>query len=185
MPAPATSTVQLEGVRVMNGASVSGIIASLDYEKTDYQLSESAQQTTHASSQEHKSVVCSNCGAVYHQDRWTWDARAEDSFETLCPACLRVRDRVPAAILTIRGDCLTEHKNEIMRLIRNKIQKVGKQHPLKRIMDMEDDGTEAVFTFTDEQMTREIGDALHKAFDGVLDFQYSNDDSMLRVVWQR
>ncbi len=50
---------------------------------------------------------------------------------------------------------------------------------------MEEDETEAVFTFTDEQLTREIGDTLHKTYDGVLDFKYSSDNSLLRVIWQR
>ena len=168
----------------MTGAPSSGISAALSRLNLDYHSLE-AEHATHSNSSSAQPLVCAHCGAVYHEDRWTWGARPKHSSETLCPACLRVRDRVPAAILTVRGDCLTEHKKEIMRLIRSKIQNVGKQYPLKRVMDMEEDDTEAVFTFTDEQMTREIGDALHKAYAGVLDFQYSNEESILRVVWQR
>ena len=103
----------------------------------------------------------------------------------LCPACHRIQDRLPAGILTVRGDCLNEHRQEIMTLIHNRVQNIGELHPLKRIMDVECDDTEAVFAFTDVQLTREIGDALHQAYDGVLDFLYNSDDNILRVTWQR
>ncbi len=169
----------------MTGAPVSGVTTYLHRLKRVHLRDESEHPAISAQEPENQVMVCFNCGAVYREKRWTWDAKPKNSSETLCPACLRVRDRVPAAILTVRGDCLTEHKPEIMKLIREKVQKIGKQNPLKRIMDVEDDETEAVFTFTDEQLTREIGDALHRTFDGVLDFQYSKDDSLLRVIWQR
>lgn len=169
----------------MNGAPVSGVASYLHHLKGMHLHDKSEQPVTPTQEPENQAMVCFHCGAVYHEKHWTWDARPKNSSETLCPACLRVRDRVPAAILTVRGDCLTEHKPEIMKLIREKVQKIGKQNPLKRIMDVEDDETEAVFTFTDEQLTREIGDALHRTFDGVLDFQYNKDDSLLRVIWQR
>lgn len=171
----------------MTGAPVSGITAYLQRLKGVRlrQPRVNEQPVTPVHKPKNQTMVCFHCGAVCHEDHWTWDAKPHNSSETLCPACLRVRDRVPAAILTVRGDCLTEHKPEIMKLIREKVQKIGKQYPLKRIMDMEDDETEAVFAFTDEQLSREIGDALHKTYDGVLDFQYSKDDSLLRIIWQR
>lgn len=171
----------------MTGAPVSGITAYLHRLRNTHlrQRHEVEGAITPVSTVENQSMVCTHCGAVYHQNRWTWDAMPHNSSETLCPACRRVRDREPAAILTVRGDCLTEHKTEILKLIRNRVQNICKQYPLKRIIDMEDDETEAVFTFTDEQLTREIGDALHKTYDGVLDFQYSKEDNLLRVIWQR
>lgn len=168
----------------MTGAPISGLAAYLFRPWNKLKPFESEPPVT-APVKDSPSVVCSHCGAVYREERWTWEAKPHDSCETLCPACLRVRDRLPAAILTVRGDCLTEHKKEILKLIRDKVKKINKQHPLKRMMDMEDDETEAVFAFTDEQLTREIGNALHKTYDGVLDFQYSSDDRLLRVIWQR
>lgn len=170
----------------MTGAPVSGISTYL-HRLTDILRQPQRSETPAAAARtlDTQAMVCSHCGAVQQGNRWSWDAMPCNPSETLCPACLRVRDRVPAAILTVRGDCLTEHKSEILKLIREKVQQIGKQHPLKRIIDMEDDETEAVFTFTDEQLTREIGNDLHKTYDGVLDFQYSNDDSLLRVIWQR
>ncbi len=171
----------------MTGAPGSGISAYL-HRLTGIRLPPTRNNEPAAAAvqpAENETLFCSHCGAVYQGNRWIWAARPNHYSETLCPACLRVRDRVPAAILTVRGDCLTEHKSEILKLIREKVQKIGKQYPLKRIIDMEEDETEAVFAFTDEQLTREIGDDLHKTYDGVLDFQYSDDDSLLRVIWQR
>lgn len=155
-------------------------------EKTVSHYQESSDcLSTRTSQQGNKAVVCSGCGAVYQAGRWTWSARPADFCEMLCPACQRIRDRTPAGILTVRGECLNDHKDDVMKLIRNVVQTLGSQYPLKRIIDMEDDDTEAVFTFTDEQLAREIGDSLHFTFDGVLDYQYSAEESMLRVVWQR
>jgi hypothetical protein len=169
----------------MTGAYVSGVTAFLQQENSDYELYDLDHYEYHSCASQHSPVVCSDCGAVYQKERWTWNRRPEDSCETLCPACLRIQDRVPAGILTVRGDCLKEHKHEILSLIRHTIHRVGKQHPLKRVMDIECDDTEAVFTFTDMHLPREIGDALHQTYDGVLDCEYSSDQSMLRVVWQR
>jgi hypothetical protein len=130
-------------------------------------------------------AVCSGCGAVYQEGRWSWSARPAGSCELLCPACQRIHDRSPAGILTVRGECFTDHRNDVMTHIRDVVQRVGTQHPLKRIIDMVGNDTEAVFTFTDEQLTREIGDSLQFTFDGVLEYQYSSEESMLRVFWQR
>lgn len=171
----------------MTGAPVSGITAYMNRLRSVRfrHRHEIAAPIAPSHASEKQTMVCTHCGAVCHENNWSWGAMPNNSIATLCPACLRVRDREPAAILTVRGDCLAENKTEILKLIRDRVQIICKKHPLKRIIDMEEDETEAVFTFTDEQLTREIGDTLHKTYDGVLDFKYSSDNSLLRVIWQR
>lgn len=130
-------------------------------------------------------TVCPDCRAVFHSGRWTWDDPPEDAHRNLCPACRRVRDRVPAAFLTLRGGFVDEHKEEILNLVRNYEQREKAEHPLKRIMAIEEQDGETVITFTDAHLARGIGEALQHAYKGELDYHYVEEDIMLRVTWTR
>lgn len=48
-------------------------------------------------------TVCPQCGAVFHQGRWTWLTRPEMAYEAPWPACQRVRDKYPAGFLSLHG----------------------------------------------------------------------------------
>ena len=39
--------------------------------------------------------------------------------------------------------------------------------------------------FTEAHLVRVMGEALHNAYQGKLDYQYTDEDSMLRVTWTR
>ncbi|MGI9249284.1 MAG: BCAM0308 family protein [Woeseiaceae bacterium] len=130
-------------------------------------------------------AVCPDCGAVYSRGRWTWEAAATDARDHLCPACHRVSDRVPAAFLTIRGEFLQPHKNEIVNLIRNYEARERREHPMKRIMDIDEQADTMMVTFCDAHLARGIGEALHRAYEGEVDYQYTKGDIMLRVTWTR
>lgn len=169
----------------MTGASLERKTERFYKDYSDYQSDDTSQPSRHSESSMHRPVVCSGCGAVQHNNRWSWGIRPADFNETHCPACLRIQDRLPAGILTVRGDCFRGHRNEILHLIRSTVNKTGKQHPLKRIMDMEYDDIEAVFTFTDAQLPREIGDALQQSYEGELEYRYNREGTILRVIWQR
>jgi NMD protein affecting ribosome stability and mRNA decay len=130
-------------------------------------------------------TTCPGCGAIYQQGRWQWgagDARAE---QHLCPACQRVRDRVPAGQLTLSGRFFAEHHDEILHLVRHTEEKARAEHPLERIMDVADEGTRAVVTFTDAHLVHGVGEALHHAYHGELDSHYTDEGDLLRVSWSR
>jgi hypothetical protein len=42
-----------------------------------------------------------------------------------------------------------------------------------------------LFTFTDAHLARGIGEALHHAYQGELEYAYAKEDIMLRVTWSR
>lgn len=133
----------------------------------------------------HDPSVCRECGAVFQEGRWQWLAAPEGAHEAVCPACQRVQDRVPAGILTLGGSFMSGHRDEILHLIHNVEEREKKEHPLKRIMAMEEHDDELVVTFTDPHLARGAGEALQHAYEGELDYHYAEEDVLLRVHWRR
>ncbi len=132
-----------------------------------------------------KPTVCPKCRAIFHQGRWQWGEAPEGADEHLCPACLRERDRVPAGMLILSGEFFDARKQEIKNLIRNAEAQAREEHPLERIMAIEEQEGQTVITFTDVHITHGIGEALRHAYQGDLDSRYVDKDGLLRVVWKR
>jgi len=129
--------------------------------------------------------VCGDCGVVWHDGRWQWLARPANAHEVLCPACQRVRDRVPAGYLTLSGAFLAAHRAEILSLIDHHTQRQTAEHPLQRIIAREDADDGLLITTTDGHLARGLGEAIHHAYRGDLDYHYVDDDTTLRVHWRR
>lgn len=130
-------------------------------------------------------AACEQCGAVFLDGRWQWLAAPENCSHTLCPACQRIREKVPAGYLSISGDFAQLHRDEIMNLIRHVEQQQSREHPLHRIMVVEatEDGLE--ITFTDPHLARGVAEALHAAYKGEMEFAYAMEDPLLRASWRR
>ncbi len=131
-------------------------------------------------------TICPDCGALYHNGRWQWGEKPNGAHETLCPACHRIQDKMPAGYLTLSGEFFAAHKEEILGLVHQTEEKAKKAHPIERIMDSEaqKEGT-LLITFTDAHLARGVGEAIHHAFKGELDFHYNEEDVTLRVNWKR
>ena len=82
--------------------------------------------------------VCRQCKAVYHKGRWTWDPVPSDSHDIVCPACERIRDGVPSGMLLLTGEFVAQHRDQILGLARNEEARVKAEHPLARIIKIED-----------------------------------------------
>jgi NMD protein affecting ribosome stability and mRNA decay len=130
-------------------------------------------------------TTCPECKAVFARGRWQWLAVAGAN-EELCPACRRIREKVPAGILTMSGEFFSEHRDEIMKILHNKVNAENTQHPLKRIMDLkhQPDGS-VIVTFTDTHLPRGVGKAVERAYQGALDIQYTREAGIVRVSWER
>lgn len=131
--------------------------------------------------------LCPQCGVVFVGGRWQWLADAPASVhEETCPACQRIEDKVPAGFLTLTGGFFQAHSDEILRLVHNKVEEQKAQHPMKRLMAIEDRGSETVvISFTDMHLPRGVGEAIERAYEGELDIQYTNEGGILRVYWKR
>ena len=130
-------------------------------------------------------TVCPDCGAVFQAGRWQWLARPKDAHQTTCPACHRIRDHFPAGYVSLSGDFFAQHEQEVMQLIHNREAQEKPRHPMQRIMAIEKTKHGTQVTTTDIHLARGIGEALHHAYQGGLEFHYNSDQNLLRVEWNR
>jgi hypothetical protein len=96
-----------------------------------------------------------------------------------------VRDHFPAGLVELQGEFLALHRDEVLRLARHHEAREKAEHPLERIMDVEDVEGGLRITTTDIHLARDIGEALHSAYKGELAYHYNKDENLLRVHWAR
>lgn len=130
-------------------------------------------------------TTCPGCGAIFHHGHWQWGPAASDAAQHLCPACQRVRDRVPGGQLTLSGKFFAEHRDEILHLVHNAEAKARAEHPLERIIDIKDEEDRTVVTFTEAHLVHGVGEALHHAYQGKLDSHFTDEGDLVRVTWSR
>lgn len=130
-------------------------------------------------------TVCSDCGAVYHQGRWAWATPPAGAELTRCSACQRIHDDLPAGYVSISGSFAKKHRDELLSMVRHLEQKEKSEHPLQRIMAIDQQDALVTITTTDIHLARGIGEALHHAYQGDLDFHHDKGEYLLRVRWQR
>ncbi len=128
---------------------------------------------------------CPECGAVFHKGRWTWGAAPAGAHELKCPACHRIHDKFPAGYVTLKGEFLREHRDQILNLLRNHEAKEKAEHPLERIMAIEDTAEGVLVTTTDTHLARDFAEALFDAWKGDLEFHYNKEENLLRATWSR
>ncbi|MCX7892694.1 MAG: BCAM0308 family protein [Burkholderiales bacterium] len=128
---------------------------------------------------------CPGCGAVFQKGRWTWGTAPAGAHEELCPACRRIREKLPAGYVTLAGAFLAAHRDEILNRVRSVEAREKGEHPLERIVAVADQGAEVLVTTTSAHLARAIGEALEDAWKGELEYHYNDEDSMLRVRWAR
>ncbi|MEW6313725.1 MAG: BCAM0308 family protein [Pseudomonadota bacterium] len=129
--------------------------------------------------------VCPDCGAVFHDGHWQWREKPSGAHEARCPACHRIHDKFPAGYVTLSGAFLAQHEAEILRAVRNHEAREKAEHPMQRVMDIEKGADRVVVTTTDIHLARGIGEALHHAYQGELEFHYNAEENLLRVTWRR
>jgi len=105
--------------------------------------------------------------------------------EVICPACQRIRDCFPVGFVHLGGKYFAEHRDELTALLRHREEREKADHPLARIMAIEPEGEGVLVTTTDIHLARDLGEALHHACQGELEFHYNEAEKLLRVHWQR
>jgi hypothetical protein len=92
---------------------------------------------------------------------------------------------MPAGYLTIKGVFAKDHHDELIQLLRHHEQHEKSEHPLQRIMRIDEQPDAWVITTTDIHLARGLGEALEHAYRGTLQYHYNKDDYLLRVSWER
>jgi NMD protein affecting ribosome stability and mRNA decay len=128
---------------------------------------------------------CPDCGAVFQHGRWTWGAAPAGAHEARCPACHRVHDHFPAGYLRLGGEFFDQHRDEILARVRHCEELEKREHPLERIMALDPERDGLLVTTTGAHLARRMGEALHDAYKGELEFHYNKEDNLLRVAWRR
>ncbi len=139
----------------------------------------------HASAKPPGPAYCPTCKAVYDAGRWSWSKKLVDAYEHTCPACQRIHDKFPAGYVLVKGAFSKEHRDEIVALVTTKERDEKADHPLQRIMAIEDVREGLEITTTDSVLARGIAEALHEAYKGDLKLRYSRDENLLRATWKR
>lgn len=129
-------------------------------------------------------TICKSCGALLVNGRWTWDDIPPEVFERLCAACQRIEDQYPAGIIEVNGPFFRDHQSEIINMIKNIHFNEISEHPLERIMNIEEKNGKTIITTTGMHIARRIGDALYNAYEGELNYNY-DDENLIRVQWKR
>jgi hypothetical protein len=131
-------------------------------------------------------TVCPVCNAVFHDGRWQWaESWPVDAPKEMCQACHRTKDNYPAGVVTLTGEFLYAHKAEILNLARHHEKKENTEHPLHRIMKIEEHPDAVIVSTTDIHLPRRIGEALHHAYKGELGVHYDEEGYFVRVNWNR
>jgi NMD protein affecting ribosome stability and mRNA decay len=129
-------------------------------------------------------ALCSRCGVVFLEGRWSWAPRPAAAAETTCPACRRIQDGHPAGILTLTGKAVNRHMEEIRQLAGHEEKAENREHPLNRIMDIVEQPESLVLRTTDIHLPRRIGKALQRAYGGRLDIDADKSAYFVRIAWR-
>ena len=128
---------------------------------------------------------CPECRASFVDGRWTWQKAPSDAHEQMCPACQRIQDEFPAGYVLIKGDFAKQNRTQVIGVIEGKEKREKQEHPLQRIMSIDDVSGGIQVSTTDSHLARGIGEALHDALSGELKIRYSKDENLVRVSWKR
>ena len=106
--------------------------------------------------------------------------------EQKCPACRKIEDKYPMGILHMSGVFLSEHKDDILRMLKNEEKRAMDKNPLERIISIEEDseGTVSVHT-TSESLVLRMGRILNRAYSGDVEYKFSDTEKLVRVEWRR
>lgn len=139
-----------------------------------------------------ESAVCRKCRLVYHNKRWVLneaEARRllldKSAHTGICPSCRRMGDDNPGGLVTLSGGYLREHMDDILNLLKHAEAKSREKNPLGRIMEIREEKGVLTVSTTEDKLAQKLGREVYKAHKGELLYQWSHDQSLVRVNWKR
>ncbi|HSL91147.1 MAG TPA: BCAM0308 family protein [Candidatus Limnocylindrales bacterium] len=137
--------------------------------------------------------ACPECHAIRRNKRWHLDEKEYAALTRKrgaaaperCPACRKIADGFPSGVVLLRGGYLREHREEILKLVRNEEKRAMGINPLERIISITEEDAKLEIATTDEKLAQRIGREVRKACRGALEYKWSEDAKLLRVNWAR
>jgi len=129
------------------------------------------------------SVVCTGCGALYRAGRWSWRSPTGGESSGLCDACRRLRDGDPAGVLRLAKGFKVD-RADLLRLARNIEARESAEHPIERLMDIEQVDGEFEITTTGLHLARCIASALKRRFHQHVGIEYTDEKGLIRLAWR-
>jgi hypothetical protein len=140
-------------------------------------------------------AVCANCGNVYADRRWSKPDPEGDHKKhphiravqtTICPACVAIQAARPSGYVHLAGHFLSAHRDELEILLTREAERAAEDNPLARIMGWdESEAGKLTVTTTTEHLAQRLGHALEKAYDGTVRYDFSHENKLAHVWWQR
>ncbi|MDH5185581.1 MAG: BCAM0308 family protein [candidate division WOR-3 bacterium] len=137
-------------------------------------------------------TICPVCGLIYHNKRWAKDDHIFEAVKDVaqkhkCPSCRKIEDHFVMGMVSIssESDFIDKHKTEIINLIHNEEKRELLRNPLDRIMSLKEKGNELNVETTSENLAVAIGKAMHRAYNGEVEFRFSRNNKQARVYWKR
>ena len=137
--------------------------------------------------------ICKGCGAMYARRRWSLAATPAVKNlrdiaypeRTLCPACRQIARGQFSGEVRVGGTFATAHRAEVERLIRNEAGRAAEDNPLARIVRLDRLPDQLRIRTTTEHLAKRLGQALKKAFDGRVQYRFSEENKFAHVMWSR
>lgn len=141
------------------------------------------QQDPYANRQKAGDVlVCDECHVVGHGGRWFWGEPPAGTVRGgLCPACQRVRDRYPAGTLRV-AKVSAKELDDLLNLLRSVEAGEKQEHPLERIMAIDEIDGGLTVTTTGVHMARCLAGRLERQFHRQPKVHYGKDNDV-RIEW--
>jgi len=130
-------------------------------------------------------TTCADCRAIYVRGRWRWGEAPAEAHEALCPACHRIRDRLPAGEVRLVSTFVDAHRDELVALALNEEAREKSEHALHRIMGIDQGPGRMTVTTTDIHLPRRIAEAVAHAYQGEFVLEYAKNEYGLRAEWRR
>ena len=118
-----------------------------------------------------------NVMQFFHEGRWQWLPAPANAHKEMCSACHRIHDHYPAGFLTLEGPFFLAHREEIMHLVHHEEKYQRAEHPVKRIMEIDEKPDSTLITTTDIHLARGMGEKIHDSYQGELEFHYNPEET--------
>lgn len=149
------------------------------------------EKNTHPHEAEKEPSICQTCGAIYLDRRWTIaeidPARIKHQPQLVtCPACKQQEEGIARGYVHLQGTFFEKHYEEIEKLLSNEADRAAQDNPLARIIKWERDGDQPLTVLTTtEHLAQRLGHAVEKAYSGEVRYDFSHENKLAHVWWQR